>query len=489
MKYRGLWLQIGLLLVLGDLSTSARAETDGDVAALTRAGIKPDAAGLRKYLEPFLPGADYERKAAALIRQFGSDKWQQREAATKALAQLPVLPREALEQAARSPDAEVRSRARGLLAEGDANGRAVLNAALAVTAKRGIKGLAAHVIAAGAFCRGPYQRRVLDRALVATATPADAPTLRRALGSKAPLVRSAAAAALDHLLGDKAGPDLRKLLKDPDDLVRLAASRLLGSRGERASLTALAGLLLSEDLLVRTRSVQILRALSGQKLGYAAHDPADKRNKAAAKWRAWAGGAGQTAKLRFPIPDDGVVDLLGGTDLTGWQAVDNGQKVDAKRFWQVKDGVLVFQGDRRGYLYHERPLTDYVLTLEWRWPGKEGDSGVWFLMAKPGAARPACLEVQLLSGKAGDFWLIGGFRMTVAGRPAAGHVVKSAASSERPIGQWNRMTITVLGGAVTVKVNGVVQNKAADCPRGPSHVALQAEGDAIHFRNIRVQPL
>ena len=191
------------------------------------------------------------------------------------------------------------------------------------------------------------------------------------------------------------------------------------------------------------------------------------------------GATGNAVAAEAP---DAFKPLFDGKTLKGWHALPGGA-------WQVKDGVLVFQGDRRGYLYHERPLTDYVLTLEWRWPGKEGDSGVWFLMAKPGAARPACLEVQLLSGKAGDFWLIGGFRMTVAGRPAAGHVVKSAASSERPIGQWNRMTITVLGGAVTVKVNGVVQNKAADCPRGPSHVALQAEGDAIHFRNIRVQPL
>jgi len=462
---------------------------DADVKTLMEAGVTPSAEGLKVCLKQFRPDLAQQERVAELVAQLGATSYQQREAASKALSRLPVLPREALEAATRSDDPEVKTRAQRLLAGGGEAGRRVLSAAMAVIARRKIKGLAADVLAAGPHCPENGRQRLVGAALSTTAGPGDVDLLRRTLRDERPWARVVAAMAIDRLLGAKADGDLVTLLKDSHEAVRFAAARALADRGRRECLETLAGLLASPDYDLRWRSAQVLRALSGKSHGFEAHAPAEQRKDAAAKWLAWTRGAGQKAALRFPVKTTGVVRLLNGRDLSGWKAVDAGRDVPAQQHWTVKDGVLVCKSSSRGYLYHTRPFTNYLLSVEWRWPKAGGDSGVWFLMAKPGGARPPCLEAQLLSDSAGDFWIIGGLRIQAGGRPGVGHVRKLAASSEKPIGGWNRMTIRVLAGAVTVTVNGVKQNQATECPRGAGHIALQSEGQMIEFRKVDVQPL
>lgn len=486
----GCLLALAVLCVLGgDVPAEQGKVPDADVKTLTAAGINPDASALRSYLKRFLPSADYEQKVAALIKDLGAQKYAVRERATKALASLAVFPRAALEKAAQSDNLEVRTRANGVLERGDEQGQRVAMAALGIIAKQEIKGLAAEVLAAGARCPKSARVRVVTAALTATAVAADALLLRRALGGDAAWRRASAAVALDHLLAGKADKDLASMLKDPDDHVLLTVARTLANRGRAASLVPLARLLGSKDYSLRWQSAEALRWLSGKQFGYDAYGEGDKRQAAAAKWLAWAKGEGQKAKLRFPIKARGVIQLFNGKDLVGWRAVNNGQQVDSKTNWRVEAGVLRCNDTGRGYLYHKRPWTDYELTVEWRWPGGGGDSGVWFMMAKPGGARPPCLEAQLLSGKAGDFWVIGDFALKARGQGARGHVAKLADSSEKPLGQWNRMTIRVVNGTVDVKVNGVRQNEATDCPRKPGYIALQTERSVIEFRRVQVRPL
>jgi hypothetical protein len=464
-------------------------QKDANVEVLMAAGIKPDAEAIRAYLKRFSPNAADAKHVAKLIEDLGAEKLQVRQRATKALAALPVFPREALEKAARSDDLEVRFRAQRLLEDGGTQCKRTVVAALAVIASRQIKGLAAEVMAAGAHCPESERPRAVREALAATVTPANAEMLRGVLRSEAAWRRAAGAAALDHLLAGKADKDLAALLKDPDDRVRLTTARLLADRGRPVSLVTLAELLTSTDHSIRWESSQALRWLIGKTFD---HDPSadpDEAKANAEKWLTWARGPGQKAKLRFPIKIPDLVRLFNGTNLLGWKAIDNGQEVDPKTNWQVKDGLLRCKGRGRGYLYHTQPRANYELTVEWRWPQGTGDSGVWFMMAKPGGARPACLEAQLLSGRAGDFWVIGNFALKAQGKRALGHVVKMADSSEKPAGQWNRMTIRVLKGTVDVKVNGVRQNTATDCPRAPGHIALQTEGDVLEFRNIQLRPL
>jgi len=481
---------VAILAAGGEAFGAGVADSDADVAALTEAGVTPNEAGLRAYLKQFMPDSTRDSRVAEMIKNLGSEDFGTRDKATKALGSLPVFPSEALEKAAKSTDLEVRSRAKGLLERGEGSSRKVAVAALRVIAKLKIKGLAAEVIAAGGRCPQGERLGVVPPALAATATVADVAMLRRALGSEPAWMRSAGAVALNALLADKADEYLATRLNDPDDTVRLLVARTMADRGNRLSLVPLAQMLDSMDYFVRWRSVKALRGLSGKQFAYEADGPPDDaRMAAAAKWLAWARGEGQKAALRFPIKASGVIRLFNGSNLSGWKAVTNGQDVDAKTDWGVAKGVLQGKGTGRGYLYHARPLTNYELTVEWRWPNAPGDSGVWIMMAKPGGAMPACLEVQLLSEKAGDFWVIGNLSIKARGQAAGGHVAKMAASSEKPAGQWNRMTIRVVAGTVEVKVNGVKQNEASDCPLTPGHVALQTEGAAIEFRRVELRPL
>ena len=465
------------------------AQGDADVAALIAAGAKPDAAGLSEYLKHFLPSASYSDRVSQLIKDLGAEEFAVRQRATEALAGLAVFPREALEKAARSEDPEVRNRAEGLIERGEDQGKRTLVAALAVVAKQKIKGLAAEVLAAGAHCPQVDRPVAVTEALVATVAPADAEMLRRELRSETTWRRSAAAAALDHLLAAKADKDLLALLKDPDDSVRLAVGCLLVNRANRAGLVSLTELLASKDHSIRCQSSQALRWLIGERFDYDPFAGPDERKEAAEKWLAWAREPGRQARLQIPFKAPIVIQLFNGTNLSDWKAVNNGQDVDPTAQWQVKDGVLRSTGAGLGYLYHKHPWENYELTVEWRWPEKPGDSGVWLLMAKPGGAQPACLEAQLLADNAGDFWVVGGLEVNVRGQPAGSHATKFAASSEKPVGQWNRMTVLVLNGTVDVRVNGVQQNTATECPRTPGHIALQAEGTAIEFRDIHLRPL
>jgi len=492
----GLFLLTGSFLLLaiaaagGEAFGADVAGLDSDAsAALTAAGVAPTEDGLRAYLKQFMPDATRDKRVAEMIKDLGADDYGVRDRATKALGALPVFPREALEKAARSTDVEVKMRAEGLLERGEGESQKVAVAALRIIAKLKIKGLAAEVVAAGGHCPPGERLDVVPPALAVTVKVADVAMLRRALAGESVWLRSAGAVALNALLADKADEYLATRLDDPDDSVRLLVARMMADRGNRSSLVPLSQMLASKDYSVRWRSVEALRWLSGKGFAYEAHGPGAARKAPAARWLAWARGEGQKATLRFPVKASGVIRLFNGTDLAGWRAVTNGRDVDAKTSWGVSKGVLQGKGTGRGYLYHTRPLTNYELTVEWRWPDAPGDSGVWMLMAKPGGARPHCLEAQLLSGNVGDFWVIGNLPIKVRGQAAGGHVVKMADSSEKPAGQWNRMTIRVVAGKVAVAVNGVKQNEASDCPVTPGHVALQLEGAAIEFRRVEVRPL
>lgn len=70
---------------------------------------------------------------------------------------------------------------------------------------------------------------------------------------------------------------------------------------------------------------------------------------------------------------DGFVSIFDGKTLKGWEEMP---AVDTKA-WEVKDGVIVGQGDKgRGYLVFEnKQLADFELKLSYRFPGK-GNSGI-----------------------------------------------------------------------------------------------------------------
>ena len=136
-----------------------------------------------------------------------------------------------------------------------------------------------------------------------------------------------------------------------------------------------------------------------------------------------------------------------------------------------------------------------MLKLEWRFnpvTKQAGNSGVLLRVVGPDKVWPKSVEAQLQSGAAGDFWLIDNARLDTRpdlvdqGTPR--HRVRTK-TNEKPIGEWNEYEITVVGGMVSLKVNGEVLNEGTNAEEVPGKIALQSEGSEIHFRNIRLTPI
>jgi Domain of Unknown Function (DUF1080) len=195
-----------------------------------------------------------------------------------------------------------------------------------------------------------------------------------------------------------------------------------------------------------------------------------------------------TAMADEPVP------LFNGKDLSGWTYHLDKPKVRMEDVWSVKDGVLVCKGKPAGYLLTKKNnFENYVLTLEWRWPEKGGNNGVLVHVSKPGelGVWPKSLEVQLGSGNAGDFWVIG---TTIEVENPEGRIedrrhLHLTDDSEKPLGEWNEMEITCRGDEVIVKVNGDLVNHATNVSQTRGAIALQSEGTPIEFREIKLQSL
>ncbi len=462
------------------------------VASIAQANDSPapsDVGSIRRYLLQFKPSAERDKEISALIEQLGASAFTEREAAMMKLSQLAVTPRRLLNKALKHDDAEIRLRARQLLERAGDDDVQRLQAVLSTITRDKLKGLAADLIPA--LEHASSFRRSAVRAMTATSSAKDAEVLKAALQSDVSIVREAALTAVAEHLPAQSAHSAKQLLKDDDERVVLAAARILANQGDRACLAALIRLLEADAFEVRLASLRILRFVSSKKFGYSAdrdrNEPATK--KAIEAWEKWAGTEGAKAKLRFPLKLDDVIQLFNGVDLAGWQPVITGVALKETDVWQVKDGKIICNGNGNGYLRTKRKHVNYKLTVDYRWPGQGGDSGVWIMMPGPDARTPVGLEVQLLNDKAGDFWALGGFTCQVRGQRLSGYGPKLAASSEKKLGEWNTCELTLLNGKLTVKINGVEQNNATDCPKTPGHIALQVEGDAIEFRRVELQPL
>jgi hypothetical protein len=199
------------------------------------------------------------------------------------------------------------------------------------------------------------------------------------------------------------------------------------------------------------------------------------------------------------IPKEKMV-LFNGTDLTGWKPYASDTGADLSETWSVKNGLISCQGNPAGYMRTEKEYFNYLLHVEWRWPGEAGNSGVLIHMNGRDKVWPKSLECQLHSGNAGDFWLIGEGNRYLENIETAEHakggervrgrrVIKLKDSSEKPLGEWNTYEIIAKDDWVVVFVNGVLQNVATKCTLSSGKICLQSEGAPIEFRNVYLEPL
>lgn len=203
---------------------------------------------------------------------------------------------------------------------------------------------------------------------------------------------------------------------------------------------------------------------------------------------------------------EGFTALFNGKDFAGWTGgtTRNPEEIKAlpedqakawrkkmqegvAKHWRVADGELINDG-HEPHLITDRDYGDFELWVDWKLSAN-GDSGIYIR---------GCPQVQIwdpnnkAAHKHGADKGSGGlWNNKLAGRDPS-------QLADKPIGEWNRMYIRMVGPYITVKLNGktVVDNvvlenfydrKKPVPMAGPIH--LQTHGSETRFRNVFVREL
>jgi hypothetical protein len=210
-----------------------------------------------------------------------------------------------------------------------------------------------------------------------------------------------------------------------------------------------------------------------------------------------------------PVSPTSVIRLFDGTTLAGWTPDVPARDADPNGppSFIVRDGKLVSLGKPEGHLLTDRRYRDYRLEVEYRFSGKPGNCGVLIHASTPRALYkmfPKSIEVQLMSGNAGDFWVIQedikvedmetrrprrGTEKWGGAEGDARRVLNLTDGSEKPLGEWNSLVVEARGRTITVWLNGDLVNNGVDASVDQGRIALQAEGAEVEFRKVEIGPL
>jgi hypothetical protein len=230
------------------------------------------------------------------------------------------------------------------------------------------------------------------------------------------------------------------------------------------------------------------------------------------------------------------IPLFNGKNLDGWTIKITGHPLGENYAdtFRVEDGIIKVAYDKYpkfdkqfGHLYSNVAYSRYILRLEYRFEGKmmpdapnyvNLNSGVMIHSQPPQSmpldqAFPASLEVQFLADEGKGprptaNMCSPGTHIEMGGKLITQHIVKSTAPTF-PAGEWLKIEVEVHGhDEIIYRVNGTevlrYQHPQLD-PKDPwaaaaiqagsarlisfGHIALQAEGQPVWFRNIELMSL
>lgn len=208
------------------------------------------------------------------------------------------------------------------------------------------------------------------------------------------------------------------------------------------------------------------------------------------------------------VPPEGFVALYNGKDLTGWKGLlkspyDNPEKrakltpaelaelqAEAdkrmREHWKSENGVLVFDG-KGDSLATARDYADFELLVDWKILPR-GDSGIYLR----GTPQVQIWDPYTKPTQAGSEVGSGGLYNNQK-NPS-----KPLKVADKPIGEWNRFRIIMVGEKVHVFLNDelVVNNVTLENywdrskPIYPSgQIELQNHGNALFFKNIFIREI
>jgi hypothetical protein len=192
-----------------------------------------------------------------------------------------------------------------------------------------------------------------------------------------------------------------------------------------------------------------------------------------------------------PLQDAKTIALFNGKDLQGWtiDAPELEKSPETPKPFFVRDGLLVTSGRPAGHLISEGSYGNYRLTVEYRYSKGGGNNGILIHCSTPrffANLFPKSLEVQLMSGNAGDFYTLGEDIETPnqESRKQGRRIVNFTDGSEKPLGEWNTIVTEARWDSVLVWVNGQLVNVGYKCTASEGKIALQSEGAEVEFRKL-----
>ncbi len=172
--------------------------------------------------------------------------------------------------------------------------------------------------------------------------------------------------------------------------------------------------------------------------------------------------------------------LFNGENLDGWV-----QYGDEK--WYVEDGLLICESGPKaeyGYLSTKEFYDNFELTLEFMQEA-DGNSGVFFKSTFEGTKVTGWqVEVAPPGKHSGGIYESYGRGWLIKPNPEKESALK--------MGEWNKMTISVMGPRVTTWLNGVQMVEFTDdkIGAGKGAIALQIHdggGIKVKWRNIKIK--
>ncbi len=232
------------------------------------------------------------------------------------------------------------------------------------------------------------------------------------------------------------------------------------------------------------------------------------------------------------------VPLFNGKNLDGWTPKIAGHPLGENAFntFRVEDGILKVSydgydkfGTQFGHLYSNLAYSHYILRLEYRFEGKmvpdapsyvNLNSGVMYHAQPPQSMSfdqgfPVSMEFQFLADEGKGKRPTGnvctpGTHLEMNGKQVVQHIVESTAPTFAP-GEWVKIELEVRGNDEVIhRVKGVevlryqkpqldpackivsaepLVKAGAPMMLGSGHIAIQAEGQGVWFRNIELKQL
>jgi hypothetical protein len=199
--------------------------------------------------------------------------------------------------------------------------------------------------------------------------------------------------------------------------------------------------------------------------------------------------------------------LFNGKDLKGWHVdvPDMDKDPAVKSPFIIRNGLLVSLGTPGGHLITDEQFENFRWTFQYRFAGKPGNCGALVFVSTSRALYemfPKSIEVQMMNQNAGDFWCIqeditvpdmekrrGPKEKWGVNGDKLRRIPNLTDGTEKPLGQWNSMTIECVKNSVKVWLNGVMVNYGYDATAQKGQIALQSEGSEVEFKDIKVSPI